>query len=165
MLPTSLIDIAKLRPHPHVESPPAAEPAGLACDQAHGRRRIVWLILVLAAVLPAMASGCKSKSTLSVEGVWTDKDRPTARFLFRGDGTGRLTDDCSPPNLDIGSGLDFRWKMAGGQVQLSFKAAGRDCTGKLQDKVLVIEPADPLRFGDGHYLSNPKTLIWFAPKR
>jgi len=125
----------------------------------------VWLIAALTSALLSAVSGCSSKRTLSLEGVWTDKDRHTARFLFHSDGSGRLTDDCSPPNLDIGAGTDFRWKLVGGQVQLSFKAAGRECTGKLQDKVLVIEPADSLRFGDGHYLSNPKTLVWFAPTR
>jgi len=115
--------------------------------------------------LLSAVSGCRSKRTLSVEGVWTDRDRPTARYMFRHDGTGILTDDCSPPNLDIGSGTAFRWKMVGGQVQVSFKSAGRECTGTLEDKVLVLVPADSLRFGDGHYLSNPKTLVWFAPQR
>ena len=125
----------------------------------------MWFIVVLTSALLSAASGCNSKAALSVEGVWTDKDRPTARFVFRGNGTGRLTDDCSPPNLDIGSGTDFRWKMAGGQLQVSFKSAGRECLGKLENKVLVLMPADSLRFGDGHYLSNPHTLVWFAPTR
>jgi hypothetical protein len=125
----------------------------------------VRLTLVFIAVSLAILSACRSKRSLSIEGVWTDKDRPTARFEFRGDGTGRLTDDCSPPNLDIGSGTDFRWKLVGGQVQVSFKTASRECTGTLENKVLLLVPADSLRFGDGHYLSNPRTLVWFAPTR
>jgi len=155
---------ANTRPHPPAANPAAGDRVGVVCTHPH-RRQTVWLMVVLTSALLSAVSGCSSKRTLSLEGVWTDKDRHTARFLFRRDGTGRLTDDCSPPNLDIGAGTDFRWKLVGGQVQLSFKAAGRECTGKLQDKVLVIEPADSLRFGDGYYLSNPKTLVWFAPTR
>jgi len=142
----------------------AFEPAVLACDQPQRRRRLVFIVVLTSALLSA-ASGCGSKRGLSVEGVWTDKDRPTARFAFRHDGTGTLTDDCSPPNLDIGSGTDFRWKMVAGQVQVSFKSAGRECLGKLDNKAIVLVPADSLRFGDGHYLSNPHTLVWFAPTR
>ena len=155
---------ANTRPNPHAANSAAGDRADLVCTHPH-RRQTVWFVVVLASALLSAVSGCSSKRTLSLEGVWTDKDRHTARFLFRRDGTGRLTDDCSPPNLDIGAGTDFRWKLVGGQVELSFKAAGRECTGKLLDKVLVIEPADSLRFGDGHYLSNPKTLVWFAPTR
>ena len=165
MLPRTSIDIAELRPQPHAASPPAVGTAGLACNHPYGRKRIGFLIGVLAVALLPLISGCSSKRRLSLEGAWTDKDRPTARFSFLSDGTGRLTDDCSPPNLDIGSGTDFRWKLVGGQVQISFKSAGRECLGKLDNKAIVLVPADSLRFGDGHYLSNPHTLVWFAPTR
>jgi len=121
--------------------------------------------VVISAIMLSATLGCGSSRKLSIEGIWTDKDRPTARYLFRSDGTGRLTDDCSPPNLDIGSGTDFRWKIVDGHVQASFKAAGRECVGKLQDKLLFLEPADSLRYGDGHFLSMPRTLMWFAPQR
>jgi len=126
---------------------------------------MLTIALGLGALLLTASLGCRAKSTLSIEGVWTDRERPTARFVFRPDGTGRLTDDCSPPNIDIGSGTEFRWKMVDGQVQASFKSAGRECTGTLENKALVLVPADSLRFGDGHYLSNPHTLVWFAPTR
>jgi len=128
-------------------------------------RRTLAMAAWLCVTLVILSLGCSSQRTLSLEGVWTDKDRPTARFLFRRDGTGRLTDDCSPPNLDIGSGTDFRWKIADGCVTASFKAAGRECKGKLKDKLLLLEPTDLLRYGDGHFLSMPRTLLWFAPQR
>ena len=143
MLPITSAASANTRPNPHAANSAAGDRADLVCTHPH-RRQTVWLMVVLTSALLSAVSGCSSKRTLSLEGVWTDKDRHTARFLFRRDGTGRLV---------------------GGQVELSFKAAGRECTGKLLDKVLVIEPADSLRFGDGHYLSNPKTLVWFAPTR
>jgi len=164
MLPKKSITVGESHRNPNAANPAAGLPKGLACARSC-RRRMVWFIVVLTSALLPAASGCNSKRALSVEGVWTDKDRPTARFVFHGDGTGRLTDDCSPPNLDIGSGTDFRWKMVGGQMQVSFKSAGRECLGKLENKVLVLGPADSLRFGDGHYLSNPHTLVWFAPTR
>ena len=163
MLPRTVAARASTRSNPYAARP-ATRHTGSACARSK-RQRIVCGIVVLVSSLLATVSACSSKRTLSLEGIWTDKDRPTARFLFRSDGTGRLTDDCSPPNLDIGSGTEFRWKLVGAQLQASFKSAGRECTGKLQDKVLVIEPADSLRYGDGHYLSMPKTLIWFPPTR
>ena len=156
---------ANTRSNPHAVNPAAGDHADVVC--AHPQRwwQSVWFMVVLTSALLSAVSGCSSKRGLSVEGVWTDKDRPTARFLFHRDGTGRLTDDCSPPNLDIGSGTDFRWKMVGGQVLVSFKSAGRECAGKLENKVLLLVPSDSLRSGDGHYLSDPKTLVWFAPTR
>lgn len=156
---------AQSRFNPRGANQATGDRAGLVCAHPTQRRRTVWFMVILTSALLSAGSGCGSKRGLSVEGVWTDRDRPTARFLFRHDGTGSLTDDCSPPNLDIGSGTDFRWKMVGGQVQVSFKSAGRECTGKMENRVLVLGPADSLRFGDGHYLSNPKTLVWFAPTR
>jgi len=165
MLPRMSAALAKSRSNPRVANPAAGVRAGNVDAYPTRRRQTVWFTVVLTSALLSAVSGCNSKRTLSVEGVWTDRDRPTARFMFRHDGTGSLTDDCSPPNLDIGSGTDFRWKMVGGQLQVSFKSAGRECTGKLENKTLVLVPADSLRFGEGHYLSNPKTLIWLAPKR
>ena len=165
MIPRMSAALAQSRSNPRVANPAAGVRAGNACAYPNRRRQTVWFMVVLTSALLSAVSGCRSKRTLSVEGVWTDRDRPTARYMFRHDGTGSLTDDCSPPNLDIGSGTAFRWKMVGGQVQVSFKSAGRECTGTLEDKSLVLVPADSLRFGDGHYLSNPKTLVWLAPKR
>ena len=165
MLPRMSAALATSRSKPRGVKQATDDRAGLVCAHPTQRRHTVWFMVILTSALLSAGLGCGSKRGLSVEGVWTDRDRPTARYMFRHDGTGSLTDDCSPPNLDIGSGTDFRWKMTGGQVQVSFKSAGRECTGKLENKVLVLVPADSLRFGDGHYLSNPKTLIWFAPTR
>jgi len=109
--------------------------------------------------------GCGNRQGLFIEGVWVDKDRPTARFHFRPDGTGRLTDDCSPINIDVGNGIDFTWKRVGKDVNVKFKAAGRDCVAKLQDKNLLLHPTDSMRYNDGHFLSNPRTLSWFEQKR
>jgi len=159
------ITLARSRRNRRVASPEVGLSTRSARIQAYRRLRVVCFIVILTTAMLSAVSGCGSKRTLSVEGVWTDRDRPTARFVFRHDGTGKLTDDCSPPNLDIGSGTEFRWKMVDGQVQASFKSAGRECLGKLENKVLVLVPADSLRFGDGHYLSNPHTLVWFAPTR
>jgi len=109
--------------------------------------------------------GCGTRRGLFIEGVWTDKDRPTARFHFRPDGTGRLTDDCSPVNLDVGSGIDFTWRRVGNGAKVSFKGAGRDSLATLRENTLHLEPADSMRSQDGHFLSNPRTLIWFEHKR
>ena len=116
-------------------------------------------------LLLSITIGCGSRRGLSIEGVWTDKDRPTARFHFRPDGTVRLTDDCSPVNIDVGSGIDFTWKRDGNDVRMSFRAADRECRAKLEDKLLLVGPTDSMRFGDGHYLSNPRQLTWFEQKR
>jgi|GEM_PF-6443422 len=116
-------------------------------------------------LLMSIAIGCGSRRGLFIEGVWTDKDRPTARFHFRPDGTGRLTDDCSPINIDVGSGVDFTWKRVGADVKVSFRAARRDYLAKLQNKTLTLFPTDSMRYNDGHFLSNPRTLTWFENKR
>jgi len=122
-------------------------------------------VILCSAILLSIVAGCGTRRGLFIEGVWIDKDRPTARFHFRPDGTGRLTDECSPINIDVGSGVDFTWKRVGADVKVSFRAAGRDCLAKLQDKILLLEPTDSMRYNDGHYLSNPRTLTWFEQKR
>jgi len=127
------------------------------------RRRLSAVLF--AAILLSIAIGCGTRRGLFIEGVWIDKDRPTARFHFRPGGTGRLTDDCSPINIDVGSGVDFTWKRVGNDVRVSFKGAGRDCLANLHDKILLLVPTDSMRYNDGHYLSNPRTLTWFEQKR
>jgi hypothetical protein len=122
-------------------------------------------VILCSAILLSIVAGCGTRRGLFIEGVWIDKDRPTARFHFHPDGTGRLTDDCSPINIDVGSGVDFTWKRVGADVKVSFRAAGRDCLAKLQDKTLTLFPTDSMRYNDGHYLSNPRTLSWFEHKR
>jgi len=139
---------------------PSGSPAAIA--PPHRRQLFAFLGGML---LMAIAIGCGSRRGLFIEGVWVDKDRPTARFHFRADGTGRLTDDCSPINIDVGSGIDFTWKRVGGDVMVKFKSAGRDCLAKLQEKNLLLVPTDSMRYADGHFLSNPRTLSWFENKR
>lgn len=131
----------------------------------HLRPRRRLSAILFGAILVSIAIGCGTRRGLFIEGVWIDKDRPTARFHFRPDGTGRLTDDCSPINIDVGSGVDFTWKRVGNDAKVSFKAANRDCLATLQDKTLRLEPIDSMRYGDGHFLSNPRTLTWFENKR
>jgi len=63
------------------------------------RRRFFFVLF--GAIIFTVACGRGSGKNLSVEGVWVDKERPTARFEFRRDGTGRLTDNCSPINTDV----------------------------------------------------------------
>ena len=114
--------------------------------------------VVMLALLALTAAGC-GRPRDDFSGLWIDKDRPSVNYLFRPDGTGRLTDDISTPMPEIGSGFEFTWKQVGRELRANFRAVARECRGVMRDRVLILAPLDANQHGEGLFFSMPHTLV------